>query len=81
MMKFTFSGFKIHVFSVLLFLLWCSGINSQTTTFNYTGAVQTFTAPSTGSYSFEAWGASGWTGSSAGGKGGYATGTYNLTAG
>ncbi|MFB9278853.1 glycine rich domain-containing protein [Cohnella cellulosilytica] len=54
-------------------------------TFNYTGSVQTFTAPSTGTYTLEVWGAQG--GNSTydsrvqGGLGGYAKGDINLTAG
>lgn len=49
--------------------------------FGYTGDVQTFTAPGTGTYTFEVWGAQGGDGyasNTAGGQGGYAKGTYNL---
>lgn len=49
--------------------------------FVYTGGVQTFTAPGTGAYTFEVWGAQGGAGDSRAGKGGYAKGTVNLTAG
>ena len=49
-------------------------------TFNYTGNVQTFTAPATGEYTLEVWGAEGGT-SGYGGKGGYAKGTVTLNKG
>lgn len=49
------------------------------TTFNYTGNVQTFTAPATGTYTLELWGAQGSNGG--GGYGGYSKGTINLTSG
>ncbi|MGE5455485.1 MAG: immunoglobulin-like domain-containing protein [Ignavibacteriales bacterium] len=45
--------------------------------FSYTGGAQTFTAPISGTYKFEVWGAQGGNG---GGKGGYATGQISLTA-
>lgn len=45
--------------------------------FSYTGNVQTFTAPATGIYKLEVWGAQG---EGNGGKGGYATGSILLTA-
>jgi S-ribosylhomocysteine lyase LuxS involved in autoinducer biosynthesis len=51
----------------------------STYTFNYTGGSQTFTAPYTGNYKLEVYGAQG--GGTGGGKGGYATGTKYLTAG
>src|SRR5690606_17930712 len=49
--------------------------------FSYTGNVQTFTAPVTGEYTLEVWGAEGGSYVNNGGKGGYATGTVQLTAG
>jgi len=53
--------------------------------FNYTGGEQTFTAPATGEYTFEAWGAQAGDITSLfpinGGLGGYATGSLNLNAG
>ncbi len=49
--------------------------------FSYTGNVQTFTAPVTGEYTLEVWGAEGGSYENNGGKGGYATGTVQLTAG
>jgi hypothetical protein len=58
------------------------GSGSQT--FNYTGAVQTFTAPVTATYTLEAWGAKGGGGTNcygAGGNGGYSKGNIILTAG
>jgi filamentous hemagglutinin family protein len=54
----------------------------STTNFTYTGAVQTFTATSSGTYTLSVWGASG--GSVTGylaGNGGFASGNYTLTAG
>lgn len=52
-------------------------------TFSYTGANQTFTAPQTGTYTIQTWGAQGGGGASypEGGKGGYATGTITLNKG
>jgi hypothetical protein len=51
--------------------------------FGYTGGMQTFTAPSTGNYTFQVWGAQGGAYQSyfTGSNGGYATGTINLTQG
>lgn len=50
--------------------------------FGYTGSYQTFTAPASGTYKLEVWGAQGGTAphGGAGGLGGYSTGTINLTA-
>jgi hypothetical protein len=53
-------------------------------TFNYTGAVQSFTAPVSGTYTLEVWGAKGGGGSNCygvGGKGGYSKGNVVLNAG
>ena len=47
--------------------------------FSYTGNVQTFTVPETGTYKLEVWGAQG--GSTYGGKGGYSYGNISLSAG
>ena len=55
-------------------------------TFAYTGNVQTFTAPTTGTYKLETWGAQGGDGKTTmdynqkGGYGGYSKGEVNLTA-
>ena len=47
--------------------------------FGYTGGVQEFVAPGTGTYTFEVWGASGGNGCKGdGAQGGYARGTYHL---
>ncbi len=52
------------------------------TSLTYTGALQNYNVPITGSYKIEAWGAySATIGTAAGGKGGYASGTITLTAG
>ncbi len=55
-------------------------LDNQGTTYSYTGDVQTFTAPYSGIYEFEVWGASGADSNSAsvGGKGGYSKGYYRL---
>ena len=50
-------------------------------TFEYTGAVQTFTAPRTGTYMLEAWGAAGGKGANEGAYGGYAKAQFNLSIG
>ena len=50
-------------------------------TFNYTGSVQTFTAPFSGAFTLEAWGAKGGDDGPIGANGGYATGTVSLAAG
>jgi hypothetical protein len=54
---------------------------SGTWTFGYTGARQTWSAPGTGRYLLEVWGAEGGADNAAGGKGGYAKGEINLTSG
>jgi len=56
---------------------------SGSETFNYTGSVQSFTAPTTGVYTLEAWGAQGGNdpqspGTIFGGRGGYASGEVYL---
>ena len=58
----------------------CSVASSLTLlkTFTFTGAAQTFTAPYTGTYKLEAWGAQG---GANGGLGGYTYGNVALTAG
>lgn len=52
---------------------------SSSTTFSYTGTIQTFVPAVTGYYKLEVWGASG--ASVYYGKGGYAVGAYSMTAG
>lgn len=54
------------------------------TNYGYTGGVQSFTAPASGTYQLEVWGAQGGTypyGGKEGGKGGYAKGNVYLSAG
>ena len=52
------------------------------TDFSYTGGMQSFVVPATGSYKLEVWGAQGGNASPYyGGMGGYANGTISLTAG
>lgn len=86
----------LSTLSVMMFTFSFSMSNSvaihaddtNTWNFSYTGQQQTFTAPYTGTYKLEVWGAAGGTdvgggGNSGGtgGKGGYAKGTYKLNAG
>ena len=58
-------------------------VEQQVTNFSYTGNYQTYTAPATGTYQLQVWGAQGGYRSSStyGGKGGYSVGTISLTAG
>lgn len=50
--------------------------------FYYTGSIQTFTAPYTGTYKLECWGAQGGGNSTyKGGAGGYSSGLYHMTKG
>lgn len=51
------------------------------TTFTYTGAAQSWTVPSSGTYVIECWGAQGGASDGIGGKGGYAKGSIDLSAG
>ena len=76
--------------SLLFTLFLVTQANASTpTTFNYTGADQTFIAPFTCNYLLETWGAQGWdfvyTGSISGGKpggyGGYSRGTVFINEG
>lgn len=73
---------KPHYFTItmifILFFLFIS--KAQTTTFDFTGSMQTYTVPSGVTLiSIEAWGAQG--GTDDGGMGGYATGMFNVTQG
>lgn len=52
--------------------------NGESETFNYTGGVQTFTAPTSGIYTLETWGAAG---GNSGGRGGHAKGDIELNKG
>ena len=54
---------------------------TQISNYTYTGGVQTFTAPSSGSYEFQLWGASGGRDGQIGGSGGYATAQMFLSLG
>lgn len=57
--------------------LGMTGETDSAADFIYTGGMQTFTAPVTGEYTFEVWGAQG--GYTYGGLGGYSKGTVTLT--
>lgn len=59
-------------------------VTNQITDFSYTGAVQTYTAPATGTYTLQVWGAQGGYYNAdfgRGGVGGYSIGTINLQQG
>lgn len=56
-------------------------VDPVTYEFKGTGEVQTFTAPRTGTYTLEAWGAEGGSGTTVGAKGGYAKADFNLSIG
>lgn len=58
-----------------------SSKGNTTKTYNYTGSVQTFIAPYTGTYTLEAAGAQGGTEIGEGGKGGKSTGSIKLNEG
>ena len=78
---------KITTVKLFVIALFITSLGfSQTTTFNFTGSIQTYTVSSTGTYHFELWGAQGgeiisYLPSSTGGKGGYASGDITLTSG
>ena len=68
--------------STTTYYVQSSSSNNGTQTYGYTGAVQTFTAPTTGTYGIDVYGAQGGTTSQfAGGLGSRVQATYNLTAG
>ena len=78
----TGANFNVNVTSTTTYYAEAFGVaTSSVQTFNYTGSMQTFTAPATGVYTLQTWGAQGWSGSQTGGKGGYAAGVYTLNAG
>ena len=58
-----------------------SFVKSLNNEFNYTGGIQTFTAPITGTYKLEVWGAAGGDTQVPGGYGGYSVGNVYLPAG
>jgi len=67
--------------SVQVVVSACS-VQNASQTFNYTGSAQTWTVPAgVCSLTVECWGAAGWTGSYAGGQGGYAVATFPVTPG
>jgi hypothetical protein len=76
------SNFNVNSASTTTFYAEAFLVNSNNNqVFNYTGAIQNFTIPVSGTYTIQAWGSQGWTGSQQGGKGGYAIGTISLNAG
>jgi hypothetical protein len=74
---------RLSILQVLTGLLLQAPAFSQTTqTFNYTGAQQSFMVPAgVNSIAIKAWGAQGWSGSNAGGPGGYAEGNLAVSPG
>ena len=76
---------KKKLLSALSVSLLLIGSAFAQTTFNYTGGVQTYTAPSSGTISIEAYGAQGGNGgpvtTGQGGLGGYSYGELSVTAG
>ena len=82
--KYQFMTRKLLYILVLLLTMVQGAWAEETTqwTFNYTGDVQTFTAPVTGYYTLECYGAQGgYASSGLGGKGGLSRLTYPLTQG
>ncbi len=75
-MKF-YKNLKIALLAVAMTVFSGLVYSQSTYTFNYTGASQTL-AVSAGTYSLQCWGANG--GTSAGGKGGYSTGSITVTS-
>ena len=76
-------NFNLSKLFLFIFLgILSSALFGQTTTFNYTGSVQTYTAPHAGKYQLEVWGAQGGAASPyVGGLGGYSKGEVTLVAG
>lgn len=65
--------------STVFYAHWVQSVYLE---FSYTGGIQTWTVPYTGTYKLEAWGAQGGSSSmAAGGYGGYAAGNVQLAAG
>ena len=58
---------------------FCSYTVGQIWNFAYTGGIQSFTVPCSGTYKLEVWGAQGGTHVGVGGKGGYSYGNYSST--
>ncbi|AJD93421.1 hypothetical protein JMA_41030 (plasmid) [Jeotgalibacillus malaysiensis] len=66
--------------SILSFSPDVAEANGKKWDFNYTGTQQSWVAPSSGKYLVEVWGAQGYTRSTGGGKGGYASSVVNFDA-
>ena len=78
----TWQAKKTLIITLLAMLFQFLSISQTVTTFNYTGSVQSFTAPYSATYKLECWGAQGGTGESFGiSNGGYVSGTLTLAAG
>lgn len=85
--SYIFEGLSLgeHTFTVKAKTVVENEDQTITKNFSYTGNSQTFVAPQNGEYTLEVWGAQGGNGSTQttqyGGKGGYSTGSINLTQG
>jgi hypothetical protein len=75
------SNFNVNAVATTTYYAEAFSVVSNSTTLNFTGAVQTFSAPVTGNYTLQAWGAKGGNDGLTGANGGYATGVLALTAG
>jgi len=69
--------------SVLAFVAWNPGAWATSSSFNYTGSIETWTVPTTGLYHITAYGAQGGSGAygQSGGYGDEIGGDFNLTGG
>lgn len=77
----TGANFTVNAASTSTYYAEAITVNTSSQTFNSTGAVQIFTAPTTGNYTFQAWGGAGGDDGLQGANGGYAAGVYALNAG
>ena len=77
----TGTNFNVSAAATTTYYAEAFTIVASSTTYNYTGSVQTFSAPVAGNYTLQAWGAKGGDDGYIGANGGYATGIYSLTAG
>ncbi len=75
------ANYSINAAATTTFYAEAFTINSNSITYNSTGAVQIFTANVTGSYTFQAWGGKGGNDGLQGANGGYAAGEFALNAG
>ena len=77
------AGNKSNAAFTIVSTAFCAYDIGKVWTYGYTGGVQSFTVPCSGTYQLEVWGAQGGTNSSGngiGGYGGYATGNFKMQA-